>query len=493
MSKFDVNEQNMSLTANGANTHTTTKNACLDFFALGGAMREQSEENILKMFKPAFKEDRLLAMKLLFYMRDIRGGQGERRIFRVILKHLANTNPDVISKNMMLIPEYGRWDDLYAFEGTPLEKDMFAFIKKQFKLDMKSNVPSLLAKWLKSENASSLETRRLATKTRKALKMSSKQYRKELSRLRKRICIVEGLISKNKWSEIEYDKIPSNAGFKYANAFARHDFERYNQFLQQAKNTESKSVNADTLYPYEIVNRVLKQIYNWQNDNEITQQAERDALEVYWKNLKDYFAGQSEDYSAICVVDTSGSMEGRPLEVALSLGLYTAERCKGPFKDSFITFSNYPELQKVVGRDVYEKIDNMSHANWGVNTNIKAVFDILLNKAIRGGLTQESMPQNVIIISDMQFDCCNRYRCINTDSLMEKIYDEWKEAGYEMPHLIFWNVNASSRNIPILGRGKISYVSGFSPSIFEAVLSNKSGYELMMEVLNNERYDRITV
>ena len=354
-------------------------------------------------------------------------------------------------------------------------------------------MPSLLAKWLKSENASSLETRRLATKTRKALKMSSKQYRKELSRLRKRICIVEGLISKNKWSEIEYDKIPSNAGFKYANAFARHDFERYNQFLQQAKNTESKSVNADTLYPYEIVNRVLKQIYNWQNDNEITQQAERDALEVYWKNLKDYFANQSEDYSAICVVDTSGSMEGRPLEVALSLGLYTAERCKGPFKDSFITFSNYPELQKVVGRDVYEKIDNMSHANWGVNTNIKAVFDILLNKAIRGGLTQESMPQNIIIISDMQFDCCNRYRCINTDSLMEKIYDEWKEAGYEMPHLIFWNVNASSRNIPILGRGKISYVSGFSPSIFEAVLSNKSGYELMREVLNNERYDRITV
>ena len=177
MSKFDVNEQNMSLTANGANTHTTTKNACLDFFALGGAMREQSEENILKMFKPAFKEDRLLAMKLLFYMRDIRGGQGERRIFRVVLKHLANTNPDVISKNMMLIPEYGRWDDLYALEGTPLEKDMFAFIKKQFKLDMKSNVPSLLAKWLKSENASSLETRRLATKTRKALKMSSKQYR----------------------------------------------------------------------------------------------------------------------------------------------------------------------------------------------------------------------------------------------------------------------------------------------------------------------------
>ena len=493
MSKFDVNEQNMSLTANGANTHTTTKNACLDFFALGGAMREQSEENILKMFKPAFKEDRLLAMKLLFYMRDIRGGQGERRIFRVILKHLANTNPDVISKNMMLIPEYGRWDDLYALEGTPLEKDMFAFIKKQFKLDMKSNVPSLLAKWLKSENASSLETRRLATKTRKALKMSSKQYRKELSRLRKRICIVEGLISKNKWSEIEYDKIPSNAGFKYANAFARHDFERYNQFLQQAKNTESKSVNADTLYPYEIVNRVLKQIYNWQNDNEITQQAERDALEVYWKNLKDYFAGQSEDYSAICVVDTSGSMEGRPLEVALSLGLYTAERCKGPFKDTFITFSSHPELQKVVGRDVYEKIDNMSHANWGVNTDIKAVFDILLRKAIRGGLTQESMPQNIIIISDMQFDCCNRYRCINTDSLMEKIYDEWKEAGYEMPHLIFWNVNASSRNIPILGKGKISYVSGFSPSIFEAVLSNKSGYELMMEVLNNERYDKITV
>ena len=179
------------------------------------------------------------------------------------------------------------------------------------------------------------------------------------------------------------------------------------------------------------------------------------------------------------------------MEVALSLGLYTAERYTGPFKDTFITFSERPKIQQVVGEDVYEKLDNMSRADWSMNTNIKAVFNLLLNKAVKGGLTQETLPQNIFIISDMEFDYCTMHN--DTNTLMEEIYDEWKAKGYEMPHLIFWNVNASSRNIPILGKGKISYVSGFSPSIFEAVLSNKSGYELMMEVLNNKRYDKITV
>ena len=493
MKKFEVNEQNMGLTANGANTHVTTEDECLDFFALGGAMRKQTEENIIDLFDAAYESNKLLAMKLLFYMRDIRGGQGERRTFRVILKYIANTDPATMRKNLKLIPEYGRWDDLYALEGTPLEKEMFAFIKKQFNLDRKSNTPSLLAKWLKSENASSKETKMLATKTRKALKLSPRQYRKELSRLRKRIGVVETLISRNKWDEIEYDKIPSNAGLKYANAFAIHDYERYSEFLNKAKNTDSKSVNTDTLYPYEIVKRAYKYFNRWYPyyRNGGIPQTERDALEVYWKNLKDYFANQPDNYSAICVVDTSGSMEGRPLEVALSLGLYTAERCKGPFKDTFITFSRKPQLQKVVGEDVYEKLSNMSRADWSMNTDIKAVFDILLNKAIKGGLSQETLPQNIFIISDMQFDCCTQ--CDDAETLMDHIYDEWKEAGYEMPHLIFWNVNATSRNIPILGKGKISYVSGFSPVIFEIVLSNKSGYELMLEVLNSERYSKITV
>ena len=491
MGKYDVNKENMTLTTNGANTHVTTHNECLDFFALGGAMREKTEQDILNLFNAAYASDKLLAMKLLFYIRDIRGGQGERRTFRIILNDLAKFDPATMSKNLELIPEYGRWDDLYALVDTPLEKEMFSFIKKQFNLDRISNTPSLLAKWLKSENASSAETKKLATKTRKALKLSPKQYRKELSRLRQRIGVIERLISENKWDEIEYDKIPSNAGFKYSNAFARHDYERYSQFLSKAKNVNMRSVNAEALYPYEIVKRAYKYINYWSYDN-ITQ-TERDALEVYWKNLKDYFAGQSENYSAICVVDTSGSMEGTPLEVALSLGLYTAERCKGPFKDTFITFSKNPQLQQVVGEDVYAKLENMSSADWDMNTDIKKVFDLLLNKAVKGGLSQETLPQNIFIISDMQFDYCARYEERDANTLLENIAEDWKAAGYEMPHLIFWNVNASSRNIPVLGKGRISYVSGFSPSIFEVVLSNKTGYDLMLEVLNSERYSKITV
>ena len=218
-----TNAANYTLTENGAVTHTSTRSDLLDMFAMGAAMRKRTDEDVILMFRKAFKENPSYALKCLFYIRDIRGGQGERRFFRVCMRDLAFQNTEAAMRNLRHVPEFGRWDDLYVFVGTPLEAAALNFMKEQLALDIQCKTPSLLAKWMKSENTSSAESRRLATITRKAMGMNHKQYRKTLSVLRGRINIVERLMSENRWDEIEFDKIPSKAGMIYKNAFARHD------------------------------------------------------------------------------------------------------------------------------------------------------------------------------------------------------------------------------------------------------------------------------
>lgn len=478
---------NIIKTENGALTHKSTNNDCLNFFALGGAMRNRSEADILSVFFNAFAQDQLIALKLLFYMRDARGGQGERRLFKTIMKSLGNMYPSIIIKNIPNIVEFGRWDDLFSLYETECEKVVLEYMHDQFLVDLNSDTPSLLGKWLPSENASSYETKKLAYKTRKYFKLSSKDYRKKLSSLRKKINILETLISQNRWEEIEYDKIPSKAGLKYRQAFYNHDLERYSEFM----NSKKTKVNASTLYPYEIVHAFedyLMSFYRPKTPDSVM----INTYDKYWNNLKDYFGGK--EFNTICVVDTSGSMLGRPIEVALSLGIYTAERAKGPFANHFITFSKSPELIEIKGNNIFEKIINMNKASWQMNTNIEAVFDLLLDTALENNCTQEEIPQNIIIISDMEFDDSVRSNFRNNkNTLLENISKEWQNNGYTMPHIIFWNVDARQNNIPIIGVGKISYVSGFSPSIFETILSQKSGEELMFEVINNPRYNNIII
>ena len=236
------NATNYTYTENGAVTHTTTKSALLDMFAMGAAMRSRSDEDVILMFRKAFAENPVYALKCLFYIRDIRGGQGERRFFRLCMKDMAKNNADAAKRNLKYVPEFGRWDDLYVFEGTNLENDAFEFMKNQLALDVECKTPSLLAKWLKSENTSSRESRRLGNKTRIAFGMNHKQYRKTLAVLRERINIVERLMSENRWDEIEFDKIPSRAGMIYKNAFARHDLERE----QSEKNVDKPNAAATT-------------------------------------------------------------------------------------------------------------------------------------------------------------------------------------------------------------------------------------------------------
>ncbi len=485
---------NYTHTQNGALTHKSTLNSCLDFFAMGGVMRERWEAEILFMFGKAYLEDPVIATKLLFYFRDIRGGQGERRLFKVILKNMASKNPDQARKNMALIPEYGRWDDLYVFVGTPLQSDALDLMKKQFVLDLQCKTPSLLGKWLKSENASSQETKILGAITRKHFGLSPKQYRRALSELRARINVLERLMSANRWDEIEFDKIPSKAGLVYRNAFARRDLiaKKYETFMT----SEETKVNAGTLYPYEVVEKALEGFgYHWDFKGS---DVERAALNKYWDNLKDYFNGNP--MNGIAVVDTSGSMRGNPINVAISLGLYMAERSGGPFANHYISFASRPQLIETDGIDFVDKVSRIYRTNLIDNTNIEAVFDLILNTAIINGASQEDLPQNIFVISDMEFDSAAEsgwgsrekfasFTKKNANTLLEGIAEKFAAYGYKMPHLIFWNVNATQDNIPMISPDSpISYVSGFSPSIFECIISGKTGVDLMMEVVNSPRY-----
>ena len=373
---------------------------------------------------------------------------------------------------------------------------------------MENNV-GLIFKWLKSENTSSKESCKLGTLTRKKLGLSARQYRKMLSWGRKKTKVLERLMSDNDWDSIDFSKIPSRAGMIYRNAFAKHDIERqkagkatYESFI---KDTSTK-VNAKTLYPYECVAEAVKAIYadqyGWYRNrpNVPLDDLNRLAVNKYWENLTDYFNGAN--FNGIAVVDTSGSMTGReasaPINVAISLGLYCAEHNKGPFAGHYISFSSRPQWIATEGVDFCDKVDRIYRTNLCENTNIEATFDLLLNMARRPDVKKEDIPKNVIIISDMEFDSargCYSYgmRTGHTSpaTLMEKIAAKWHAYGLEMPNLIFWNVQARQNNIPMTVKDGITFVSGFSPVLFEQIMKGKTAIDLMLDVLDGEMYARV--
>ena len=492
-----IRATNFTETENGAVAHKSTLNKVYDMFALGGAYRNRTDEDCVLLFKNAIKEDETLALKCLFYLRDARGGQGERRFFRVCFNWLAKNYPEVARRNLINIAEYGRYDDLYCVVGTPVEKDMFALIKEQLEKDIASMNESekagvsLLAKWLKSENASSKETKMLGNKTRIALGLTHKAYRETLSALRTRINIVEKLMSENKFNEIEYSKIPSKAGLIYRNAFAKRDAERYKEFI----NNKETKVNACANYPYEMVREVSKHLnhYYWQEDYKWTEE-ERNALQKYWDNQKDYLQGKP--CKMMGVIDTSGSMTNSsrnnvaPIDVAISIGMYASERVGGPFKDHFITFASQPQLIKVEGVDFVDKVKRIYDKNLVDNTNLRAAFDLIKNIALQPGVNRDDVPNTLVVVSDMEIDCGSFWRNEHIRKTeMESIRDEWKSLGLPMPHLVYWNVDA--RNNLILDSDEATYVSGCSPVIFESILTGKSGWDLCYDKLMSERYRNV--
>lgn len=484
------NETNRTTTENGAAAFKSTKSSVLDFFASGSAMRGLGEHEHVSYFSNAWLENPELAFKCMFYARDVRGGQGQRDAFRNQLRYLSTLDSETLRANLKWIPVYGRWDDLYALFDTPLENDVLEMFKTQLMKDMGNpDTPSLLAKWLKSENASSPRTKQLAAKTRKYLKFSPAQYRKVLSTLRSTLNVVERDMSKSNWSEIQYPHVPSQAMMKYRNAFKRNDGSRFTDFVESVNRGEVK-INSDTLYPYQIVEKVGVFTGYWGSRN--TSTIDPKLAQAMWDNLPDYVDGN--DGNAIAVVDTSGSMNGDPINVAVSLGMYFAERNAGPFKDHFITFSDNPELQKIAGNDFVAKVRKIGQANWGGSTNLEATFDLILRTAVKNNVPAEDMPTKLFIISDMQFNCVRGGR---DETLYEAMRRKYQQAGYEAPQVVFWNVRATANpNQPAtMDERGVQLVSGLSPSVFQYVMSGafQTPYELMLDVLNSERYEPLKV
>lgn len=484
MSKFleDLKQENNYIyTEKGAITHKALDSEVYELFASGGSYRSRKDEDCILLFKNAFEENESLALKCLFYLRDVIAGQGERRFFRLCFNWLCKEHSDAAARNLAQVPEFGRWDDLiYTTLDTPVEAAALKFIKQQLKEDLQTTRPSLLAKWLPSENTSSQDTRKIAHKVREYLKLSHKQYRQIISKLRKQIKVLERLMSANHWEEIKFDKIPSKAGMKYRKAFAtrKETREAYEKFM----NDKDAKVHAKTLYPYDIAKEAL----NMASAEEVGVAA----LQKYWDNLPNYYGDRQEN--GLAVVDVSGSMFPNAIAGAISLGAYIAEKAHGPFANHFITFSRDPQLVKFEGLNIVDKFHRVISAEWGMTTDIQAMFDMLLCAALKNHTAAEDMPTRLYIFSDMEFDGAFT-RTTNKEemeTLLETIAKEWAAAGYELPPVVFWNLDSRQQNYPAQGE-KFSYVSGLSPVLIEQILSGKTGIQLMLEKLLSKRYEVI--
>jgi len=491
------NATNIAYTENNAKSYATTTNSIVDFFAQAGGMRSRSECDVIHLFNKAFSEDNLIALKLLFYFRDCRGGAGERRLFKTIIKHLAMVNPAIVLKNIKNIAEFGRWDDLFVLFDTPCEEKMLALIKEQLSSDYTSPTPSILAKWMPSENTSSYETKNLAKKFIIKLKATPRSYRKMLSVIRKKIKLIETKITNKEYSDIDYSVVPSKANLKYKKAFWRNDEEKYGEFVNRATKGEVK-VKTQTLFPYEIIREIVQGSIDFFGD-ELHYNKENMqnfmSLDMLWKNLPDY-VGDSYN-NTIAVIDTSGSMtcdNCLPISSAIALGVYFAERNKGRFADSFISFASRPQLIKIKGDNIWTKTKDIFDKALIDDTNIEAVFDLILKVALDENLSQDELPSRIVIVSDMQFNSCAKQT--NTDYLFKVIKGKWQGSGYTIPRLTFWNVSATKETFPMTAdEAGVQFVSGHSPSIFTSILKDKftTPLDLVHDVVNKERYDCITI
>ena len=475
-------QANKTFTENGAVTYVTTGSDCLDLFATIGALRRASDSEIEARFIRAFTENSDAAMKLLFFARDIRGGLGERRVFKVILSWLACNQPNTILKNIKYVAEYGRYDDLLCLMNTPCERQMLDLLKAQFDLDSEAlkngGDVSLLAKWLPSVNASNPDTVLNGKRIAKHFGMSDASYRKALVALRARINIIENNLRERNYT-FDYSAQPSKAMYKYRKAFLRNDNERYSSFLDNVSSGKIK-LNTATLMPYEIITPALGYYIS---------EKERKAINTTWNALENF--GGNEN--ALAVIDGSGSMYmngSMPASVALSLGMYFAERNRGAFKNHFITFSEKPRLVEIKGEDIVDKVRYCMSFNEVANTNIKKVFELILNTAEKNSVPQDEMPEKLYIISDMEFDWCAVGSELTNFEYAKKLYES---AGYKLPEIVFWNVDSRNTHQPVTRNEQgVALVSGCTPRLFSMVAGgNLDPYAFMLEVIESERYAMI--
>ena len=472
MNLVDALRQEDILTENGMATNSTSLNTCVDLFFNIGAMRGQDKQRLIATFSKAFNEDPKRAMKLLFWARDVRGGAGERQVFKDILVYLAETHDLALKPNLGLIAEYGRFDDLLTLVGTYLENDALIIIENAIKAEN-----GLCAKWMprKGQNAEKL---------RKFMDLSPKQYRKTLVNLTN---VVETKMCAKDWNSIEFGKLPSVASARYQKAFGKNAYESYSAYIASLVKGEAK-INAGAVYPYDVTKSL-----NHGNSTVANEQ---------WKALPNYMEGAND--MILPVVDVSGSMSCSAggsksvtcMDVAVSLGLYISERNEGPFKDAFITFSNNPQLQVLSG-SLKDRYAQMSSSEWGMSTNLEATFKLILNQATNHKLSQDAMPNKILILSDMEFNQATSAAGWRNEGgtwnptaqrMIEKMY---ADAGYKVPQIVYWNIQSRNGGVPVaFDKAGTALVSGFSPAIMTSLLGGdiESPQQIMDKTILSERY-----
>ena len=493
------------LTENGAFAYdSTAQGALLDLFSQVGALRPRTETEIASKFAAAFREDALLATKMMFYTGDIReGGLGERRTFRVCLRWLAEKRPDIVNKNMTLIPFFNRFDTLFTLVDTDCEKAMWELVAKTLTEDVKAmkastgrkHVPcSLLAKWMPSENTSSAKTRALANKAIKALKLTPRTYRRMLSALRKHIGVTECKMSAGEWTSIEYAKVPSYAMHNYGSAFAKHDHERFDAYLKSVSKGETK-INSSVLFPYDLVEKYLSpRGYGIQTvrAGDCRVAAKEDAVvEAQWKALPNYL---TKPVNAIVMADVSGSMSGRPMATSIGLATYFAQHNTGWYRNQYLSFTTAPNFINLKeGASLLECVQKVASAGVGYSTNLEAAFNKILETAVFYKIPKNQMPKTLVVISDMEID---RYMRPGRHWDFLKVMEaRFNAKGYALPKIVMWNVNA--RKDTVLSQDEHTiFISGQSASSFKTLCQNLDGvtaYELMLQVLNGPAYAKVTI
>lgn len=481
-------KSNFTRTENGAVALNTSGNKCLDFYASIGSLREADENRIIRLFADAYLENPLLATKIVFYGRDIRGGLGERETFRKLIRYMAEYHPGALRPNLKLIGYYGRWDDLYSLIGTSLEDEMWETMWIQFKKDVdnmnEGKEVSLLAKWIKTADASSKNTRKLGILTAQKFGQPVYVFKRLVRDLRKYIKVTECYMSANEWDKIEYSKVPSRAMMLHKNAFMKHDEARFNDFILKAVEGKEK-INSSTLYPYDLIEKILKYDF-WSYKLLIN---EDKTVEAQWRQLPNYV---DENTNAIVIADTSGSMYGRPMNSALGLAVYFAERNKGAYHNLWMSFSSKPKFHTLKGETLAQKLSSIDMKDWNNNTDLKAAFELILDVAIKNNVPQNEMPKALIVISDMEIDECGNKEWTFYDKMAHK----FEKLGYVLPSIIFWNVNSRHDVFHSdSSRKGVQLVSGQSVSTFKNLMKciEMTPVEAMLDVLLSERYELITI
>ena len=487
-----INEDNKTVTTNGENGYKSTLSGILDLSTEIGNSRFLDIDNLTDLIIKARDEDFLLYSKLIAYARDVRQGGGDKRLGRLgFVDIFDNININKIPFLVTLISEYGSYKDVVLLLLAPVRnKDKKRVLAQHLNnildSDDTNEQVSLLAKYMPTETTKDEDMKFAYREFMKYVDITPKEYRKRNTRIRKKLDIVETKLTEKRYEDIDYSRVPSQANLKYRDAFIRNDKERYTDYLEKVDSGEEK-INSGTLAPYQIVDKV-----RYSNSS---------SLNTLWNNIP---APTNNGLEILPVVDVSGSMYGLPMDVAVSLGIFLSEHNKGQFKDHFITFSNEPELKKIKGNTIRDKVSSVESSNWGMNTDLEKTFDLILKTAINNDLTQEELPKSLLIISDMQFDEATTGGFFASDvpkpddTFFEKMKHKFKQHGYKLPFIVFWNVGYGNTKPVVKTTKNTILVSGFSQNIFNSIcnldlddLEKYTPLKALLEILESDRYKAI--